>query len=115
MRYEPEQLDRLIASIQRQAAATERHAQAIEQLVRVLSAESKKSGLGDPAGTLYTRPPSGSELVDEKMMAAALDISDRTLGRHRRAGRLPGCWIRNGGRIFWRVAETQEAWERGIA
>ncbi len=115
MRYEPEQLDRLIASVERHVAATERQAQAIEQLVRVISADLKKSGLGGATETLYTRPPESSDLVDEKTMAAALNISPRTLGRHRRAGRLPGCWIRNGGRILWKVAETREAWERGIA
>ncbi len=75
----------------------------------------REKGLGGAESTRYTRPPNAADLVDEKTMAGILNISGRTLGRHRRAGRLPGCWIRNGGRILWRVAETQEAWERGIA
>ena len=90
-----------------------RIADALDRLVEGIEHPNKRLGEGD--GTRYTRPPESSGLLDEKTMAAALNISKRTLGRHRRDGRLPGCWLRNGGRILWRVAETHEAWERGIA
>ncbi len=115
MRYEPEQLDRLIASVERQAAATERQAQATEQLVRVMSAALKKSGLGGATETLYTRPPEASDMVDEKTMAAALAIPRRTLAYHRDRGKLPGCWVKNGRRILWHVEATKEAWKKGIS
>ena len=90
-----------------------RLAASLDRLTTVL--ESRQGGLGESMKPLYTRPPEPPGLVDEKTMAAVLNISNRTLGQHRRDGRLPGCWVRNGGRISWRVAETREAWERGIA
>ena len=34
-------------------------------------------------------------MLDEKSMAGLLNIPPRTLGRYRRHGRLPNCWIRN--------------------
>ena len=79
------------------------------------SLEQQSSPLGEGDRTRYTRASNDSDLSDEKTMARILNISYRTLGRHRRAGRLPGCWVRNGGRILWRASETQEAWNKGIA
>ena len=90
-----------------------RIADALDRLVKGIEKQNKR--LGGDDGTRYTRPPGDLDLVDENTMAAALNISKRTLGRHRRDGRLPGCWVRNAGRILWRVAETRKAWERGIA
>ena len=95
------------------ADALYRIAQGVGRLAAAL--ENLWGGLGDPVNTRYTSPPQASGLVDEKTMAATLGISNRILGKYRREGRLPGCWIRNGGRIHWRVAETLETWKRGIA
>jgi hypothetical protein len=89
----------------------DRLARAVERLAGAIERQSE--GLGPAAKPRYSRPP--TELATEPEMAAILHISGRTLARHRRDGRLPGCWIRNGGRVVWRVAETQAAWERGIA
>lgn len=90
------------------------HTEAIERLVHALS-ENQKPGLGGPADTRYTSPPSGPSLMDETAMAMVLGISNRTLAKYRRQGRFPNCWIRNAGRIMWKVSETQESWTRGIA
>lgn len=89
----------LAAAINRLAAAVEEH----------------NRSLGSAATTRYTRPPNGPDLVDERTMAGILSISYRTLGKHRRDGRLPGCWVRNGGRIFWIVDDTVAAWRGGVA
>lgn len=94
-------------------AVLTRIADTLDRLVEGIEQQNKRLGVSE--GTRYTRPPEPSGLEDEKTMAGLLHISDRTLGRHRRNGRLPGCSIRNGGRILWKVAETREAWERGIA
>jgi hypothetical protein len=95
-----QQLEQLTSAIVRLAEAVER---------QVVS-------LGSSPLSRYTKPPDDRYgMVDERAMAQHLQISPRTLGEHRRRGRLPGCWIRNGGRIWWRVAETCEAWGRGIA
>ena len=114
MRHKPEQLDRLIVAVERQAEAIEGHTEAIERLVHAIS-EDQKPGLGGPAESLYTRPPNGPTPVDERTMAEILSISNRTLAKYRREGRFPNCWIRNSRRIMWKVTETQEAWDRGIA
>ena len=53
-------------------------------------------------------------LEDEATMAARLRIPVRTLGAYRRQGRFPGCWLRNGRRILWRVEPTLAAWGKGI-
>ena len=91
-----------------------RIADGIDRLITVIEKRSN-AGLGGAAEPRYTRPPGDSGLTDERSMAGILGISSRTLARYRRDGRLPGCWVRNGGRIWWRVAETREAWARGIA
>lgn len=114
MRYQPEQLDRLIFAVERQAEAIEGHTEAIERLVHAISAY-RKPGLGGAVETLYTSPPGGPDVVDEKKMAMVLGISHRTLAKYRRQGRFPNCWIRNSRRIMWKVSETQESWTRGIA
>ena len=55
------------------------------------------------------------DLVSEKEMAALLDIKPRTLAGYRRKGKFPGCWVKNGKRVQWRVDDTLAAWSRGIA
>ncbi len=106
-RDRPPQPDRIADGLTRLAAS-------VERLTTVL--EYRQKGLGGAESTRYTSPPEQPKgLVDEKTMARILNISQRTLGRHRRDGRLPACWVRNGGRISWRGAKTLEAWERGIA
>jgi len=78
--------------------------------------EAHNSGLGQPGDTRYTRPTEDhDQLVDEATMAAKLGISRRTLAQHRRHGRLPGCWVRNGRKVLWLFEETMETWRRGIA
>ena len=59
-------------------------------------------------------PEADMTLVDESSMAEQLDIPARTLAHYRRRGRFPGCWLRNGRRILWRVEPTLAAWEKGI-
>ena len=56
-----------------------------------------------------------NDTVDEKTMASLIGVTKRTLGEHRRRGRLPGCWVRNGRRIYWMPEQTLQAWKRGIA
>ncbi len=92
----------------------------IEELTAALNRlavviERQAGGLGVAENSRYTTPPESLGLVDEKTMAAVLNTSHRTLGKHRRDGRLPGCSLRNGGRILWRVEETVAAWRKGIA
>jgi hypothetical protein len=55
-----------------------------------------------------------AEMVDEMTMAAQLGIQPRTLGEYRRRGKFPGCWLRNGKKVLWRVQPTIEAWTKGI-
>lgn len=112
MRYEPEQLNRLIAAVERQAVATEGQTEAIERLVQSISEHMKKPGLGESTEPLYPGP--ANRLVTERAMAEALSVSPRTLGNYRRQHRLPGCWIRNGRRVLWRYQETLELWMEGI-
>ena len=88
-------------------------ADAVDRLAGAI--EKQNRPLGDGDRTRYTRASNDSDLLDERTMAEILHISYRTLGNHRRQGRLPNCWIRNGGRIMWKVAETRKTWERGIA
>jgi len=114
VRYQPEQLNRLIVAVERQAEAIEGHTEAIDRLVHAISAY-QKPGLGGPAETLYTRTHNDPDLVDEKKMAGLLNIPHRTLAKYRREGRFPNCWTRNARRIMWKVGETQKAWDRGIA
>ena len=95
-----------LTRIEELIAAIDRLAGAIEQ---------QNQRLGDGDSSRYTRSSNDSDLLDERTMAGFLNISYRTLGRHRRAGRLPGCSLRNGGRILWRKDETTAVWQRGIA
>jgi hypothetical protein len=95
-----EQTERLITAIERLAAAIEIIA---------------PGGLGDMRESRYPVCPPNDGLASEEAMAQMLDIPARTLAKHRRAGKFSGCWIRNGKRMLWRVAETLETWSRGIA
>jgi len=88
-------------------------AESIERLAAAL--EKFGNPLGESVKPLYTRPLIGDGAVDERTMAGMLNISHRTLEKYRRQGRFPNCWIRNSRRILWRVVETQESWDRGIA
>ena len=96
-----EQIDSLTSAINRLADAMERHCE---------------SGLGGVDGSLYKAAPQNeAELVDEATMAEKLNIPVRTLGNHRRAGKFPNCWIRNGKHIRWHVSQALELWQRGIS
>ena len=88
---------------------------AVHRLADLLE-RSVPEGLGDEQEPLYNAAPSLSdEMVDEATMAEQLDIPERTLGKYRRQGKFPGCWLKNGRRIRWRIYQTTEAWKRGIA
>jgi len=107
-------------SVSAMVAIREKRADAIDELtvaINRLAAAAERIGarLGDPPPTRYTSPPNEPDLVDERTMAGLLNISNRTLGKYRRDSRFPNCWIRNSRRISWKVSETQEAWDRGIA
>ena len=83
---------------------------------RSAAQENRPPDLGvDPPSRYIGRPDPEVGLVDEPAMAQQLGISIRTLARYRRDGRLPGCWLRNGKHIRWRVPETLAAWQRGMA
>lgn len=47
-------------------------------------------------------------------MSEQLGITKRALAEHRRKQRFPNCWVKNGRVILWHVAETVEAWRRGL-
>jgi len=100
----PDKIDRFITAIDRLASAIE-------------SFTSAQKGLGGTANTRYTHKENeeSSDSATEQEMAEKLGIPQRTLGNYRRQGRIPNCWVRNGGRIVWKVAESQAAWDRGIA
>ena len=91
----------------------DRLTRAVNRLAAAIEEQNRR--LGSEATTRYTRPPNGPELVDERTMAGMLGISNRTLGKYRRQGRLPNCWVRNAGRIVWKVTVTRESWRRGIS
>jgi hypothetical protein len=71
--------------------------------------------LGQTGTPRYTHGAADQGIVGEKKMAELLGISPRTLAEHRRRGRLPGCWVKNGRRVCWMPGKTLEAWKRGIA
>lgn len=96
-------LSEAIDSIDRLTCAVERLGIAVE-------------ALGPLARSRYTNTPeSNGDLVDEGTMAEMLKIKRRSLGEHRRKGKLPSCWLKNGRRVFWNVSDTLEAWKQGIA
>ena len=73
-------------------------------------------GLGRDLEPRYsTSAAETSGMLDEESMANRLGITRRVLARHRKNGKLPGCWIMNGRQTRWHVHETMEAWKRGIA
>jgi len=71
-------------------------------------------GLSICGESRYRMRSTDDEVVDEATMAQLLDIPTRTLARYRREGRTPGCWLKNRRRIHWHVAQTIDAWKRGI-
>lgn len=73
-------------------------------------------GLGKLLESRYsTFVQATDEMFDEQSMAKQLGITQRVLAQHRKNGKMPGCWIRNGRQILWHTNETLEAWKRGIA
>ncbi len=106
-----DQLGRLIDAVNRLTEALEplgRLTEAIERLERERIAAQTSQNVSRPL-------PGTDDLADEATMAKRLSIPKRTLAQYRRDGRLPNCWVKNGRRILWRVAETLDAWKRGIA
>ncbi len=97
------------SSIKELAGGISRLAVAIERSNK--QAELALSPEISDAGTCRTGP----QLASERDMAGLLNIKPRTLANYRRTGRLPGCWVRNGRRILWRVDATVAAWKKGIA
>lgn len=94
--------DHLIAAINRLTSA-------IEQL------NLCQGRLGETGSTRYTRVRTEqSHMISEDEMAAVLDIRPRTLGDHRRMGKLPGCWIKNGKRVLYDRDQTLAVWKRGL-
>ena len=87
---------------------------AIYRLAQVVE-KSGLPGLGGLREPLYKPVPTmETDMVSEQAMATTLGIPVRTLGRYRRQGKLPNCWIKNGKRVRWRVPQTTEAWRKGI-
>jgi len=83
---------------------------AILQLTEILT------GLGRDLKSRYSTPVAKTnEVQDEESMARRLGLTRRVLARHRKDGKLPGCWVKNGRQIRWHVHDTMEAWKRGIA
>jgi hypothetical protein len=97
-----EQVERLITAIERLAGALEGATTGNGQALPDRSTAAQETG--ETVG-----------LMNEAKMAKHLNIPKRSLGQYRRQGRLPGCWLKNGKRVYWRPAETVEAWRRGIA
>ncbi len=90
-------------------------ATAINRLAKVIEKHGLRE-LGGKSESLYKAAPEAEpEMTDEVTMAAQLSIPARTLGSYRRKGKFPGCWIRNGKRIRWRVDQTVASWKRGIS
>lgn len=91
-------------------AAVSRLANAIER------ADSRHASLGPDHDSRYTSVSDvTNDTVDERTMASLIGVTKRMLGEHRRRGRLPGCWVRNGRLICWMPEQTKRAWKRGIA
>jgi hypothetical protein len=79
------------------------------------STQATTRSLGQSGAPRYTRDAADeSTVVGEKKMAELLGISPRTLAEHRRRGRLPGCWVKNGRQVCWMPQKTLEAWKWGI-
>ena len=84
---------------------------AILQLTEIL-----KGPVGQVAELRYrTGTQTTDDMLGEVAMAERLGITPRVLAKHRKAGRLPSCWVRNGRQIRWHVHETLVAWKRGVA
>jgi len=96
------QIDQMILAINNLASAIERSALGSKNIAH----EATSRYNGDTEAT--------SGIVTEADMAQVLRMKPRTLGHHRRQGRFPGCWIRNGRRILWLVEATVAAWQKGI-
>lgn len=92
-------------------------AQSIDALhAAILQLTEIFKGLGRDLKSRYsTSVAKTNDVLDEESMAKRLGITRRVLARHRKNGRLPGCWIMNGRQTRWHVHETMEAWTRGIA
>lgn len=92
-------------------------AQSISELhSAILQLSDILKGLGRDLDSSYsTSVAKTNDVLDEESMAKRLGITRRVLARHRKNGKLPGCWIMNGRQTRWHVHETMEAWKRGIA
>jgi len=92
------------------ARQIERLADAIDDLRTAM----KQGAVPVRGNTRYTCANSTHQLlIGEKEMADRLNIPHRTLATYRRQGKFPGCWIKNGNRVFWRVEDTLAAWSGG--
>lgn len=103
-RSSTDQFDQFISAIDRLTSAIETLASSRDEL-----------GVGQHSRYTHQENEELPDSATEQEMADTLGIPSRTLGKYRRQGRFPNCWVRNGGRIVWKVAETQESWDRGIA
>lgn len=110
MAVSAEQIEGLTQAINRLTAALK----PFERLADALAAEKERIEVHNGTEPRY-EPPGVDGLVDEATMAKKLDIPKRTLAQYRRDGRFPNCWVKNGRSVRWRVAETLEAWKRGIS
>ncbi len=96
-----DQSDRLIDAINRLAAACEKLATGHDELGEVLPGR-------------YTRVQH-DDLASEQEMATQLNLNPRTLAKHRRSGKLSGCWVKNGRRVVYCVEQTLAAWREGLS
>ena len=97
-----DQFERLTDSVNRLAAA-------VEQL------DCGHDQLGEVLPGRYTRVQDEFDLASEQEMAARLGLNPRTLAKHRRSGKLPGCWVKNGRRVLYDVEQTLAAWRKGLS
>ena len=88
-------------------------ATAINRLAAAIERSCSDEELAGERHTRYTCGD-GPSLITEPEMAQSLRMKSRTLANHRRQGRFPGCWIRNGRRILWLVEPTVASWQKGI-
>ncbi len=96
-------LDNLIAAIDRLSGAIDK-----------LSSACNELGDGEPKR--YTsKVDAETVLVTELGMADQLGIRQRRLAEHRRSGKLPGCWVKNGRRVLYDVEQTLAAWRKGLS
>ena len=96
------QVDRLVTEINRLSTAIEALHPNKTELARSLKVD-------------HEQEVNPSEMADEETVAGILGISKRTLGEHRRKGKFPGCWIKNGRQISWKIKNTMDAWRAGIS